>query len=176
MNCPNCGHVGLNTKEVDTDLFVAECPQCEGYWISASAYWVWLKRQEATLPEITPEVAIEAIDSDTVKICPECMKIMPKYHVGHGTENRIERCSTCAGMWFDKNEWELLASKNLHDEIHKIFSQPWQDRVKKEKEEERYAALVSTIVGAEDFEKVKEFKHLIKDHSAKSTILAFLNN
>lgn len=177
MNCPNCGHVGLENKIVDEDsLHVSECPQCKGYWLSAASYWVWLKQHGEILPHKEPEEVIEAEDSTTVKVCPECMKIMPSYHIGHGTSNRIERCSTCAGVWFDENEWELLKSRNLHDEIHRIFSRPWQDSVKKEEQEKRYETIVCNIVGDEDFEKVKEFKLLIKNHKAKSTILAFLNN
>lgn len=176
MHCPSCGSNELKIKNPEKDLSVLECQKCFGYWLSAPNYWQWKEKQEAVLPEVEGESTIDAEDSTSVKVCPECMKIMPKYRIGHGSVNKIERCNTCAGIWFDKNEWELLVSKNLHDEIHKIFSQPWQDKVIKEEAEKRYESLVKQKIGEELFTNVKEFKALITEHREKSIILAYLNS
>ena len=44
----------------------------------------------------------------------------------------IDQCSRCAGLWFDQNEWETRKASNLHDEIKRILTAPWQSQVRKE--------------------------------------------
>jgi hypothetical protein len=52
---------------------------------------------------------------------------MTKYKVGHGFRFTIDRSLT-GGAWLDAGEWEALRGRNFRDEIHFIFTDPWQRR------------------------------------------------
>jgi Zn-finger nucleic acid-binding protein len=68
----------------------------------------------------------------TAKLCPECGRILIKYGVGHGMNFTLDQCGHCLGIWFDKNEWVSLKQRNLHDEVHKVFTASWQTQARKE--------------------------------------------
>ncbi len=176
MKCPSCRSIESNRITLITDLNALVCVKCEGLWIRAEQYWHWKKKQSETFPE-RPDVNISELDledSGTAKICPECSKILIRYEVGHSTGFSLDRCNICGGTWFDKNEWEALREKNLHDEIHFIFSAPWQSEVRKEKQEQLMEKRVEKILGSKDYIEAKRVKSWIANHQKSAEILAYL--
>ena len=176
MKCPICKTKILIKKELDLGLLSFNCENCDGTWIRSSQYWNWRNQQGQNLSEISVEESInlKVDDSRGVKFCPDCSKFMFGFKVGHGTHFSLDRCNTCGGMWLDKNEWEALKSRNLHDEIHFIFSAPWQSKVKKEELTIRVENLLKDRLGEEDYFKVKEITEWIQKHENKSEIAAYI--
>jgi len=174
MNCPQCKTTYFKKDELSEGLIASRCPTCEGHWIPSFNYWKWLHKQGAALPEKDMEQPLEVTDSKAAKCCPECSQIMGKFRVGHGTEFLIERCGSCAGMWFDKNEWETLAAKNLHDEIHFIFGQPWQSEIIETRIIESRENKIKELIGNEKFNELKLLKTWLAGDKNKSAILGYL--
>lgn len=109
--------------------------------------------------------------------CPVC-----------GTANLVGRelesgllasgCSDCGGnyggVWFDGEEWESLKSRNLHDDVHFIFGQPWQAEVTKRARERAHEEILRVRFGGEDLSELRRIKVWLEGHPNKDAMLAFL--
>ncbi|MBW3625389.1 MAG: zf-TFIIB domain-containing protein [Armatimonadetes bacterium] len=153
------------------------CPACEGTWIPAEGYRRWRERQPGDLPEQTEgTAALDVNDTRTAKICPACGHILLRYQVGHGIPFILEHCGQCNGVWCDRNEWETLKERGLHDNLHQMFAGTWQRQVR---QEERRAALdrrYTERFGKADFEELQRLKAWISGHPLQAEILAYLND
>lgn len=176
MNCPACKVSGMKIVELEENLSAKACKKCGGYWIPYSNYQKWLDRYGDTLPEKSaadPDLPVE--DSQEAKLCPECGRILRKYKIGYDIKFHLEHCGNCHGIWFDKNEWEVLKSRNLHDQLHEFFTAAWQKKIRGEEFREKLEKIYSDKFGREDYEKIKDIKEWIDSHEQRSIILAFLS-
>ena len=175
MKCPVCKTKRLTVVELDESLKADTCEECQGNWLSEKHYASWLQKHGDILPEkCATDTTIEINDVQTAKICPDCGHILLRYRVGHGTDFYIDRCSACGGIWLDKNEWDALKDRNLHDEINGVFSSDWQQNVRREETQQALELLYEKRLGAPDHQKATDIKEWIDGHSEKSMILAFL--
>ena len=164
MNCPVCKTTPLQSMTLEQQLKASSCSDCQGQWIGAVDYWQWLERHGETLPEKEPDsIPLEVADSQKAKLCPECRRIMLRYKVGHGLTFTLDQCSSCNGIWFDANEWDALRQRNLHDEVHLVFSAPWQAQVRRE-ESRQVLAKLYTEWFQHDYDKIKTIKEWIEQH------------
>lgn len=178
MKCPACNLPSLSPYELENNLQGYKCDQCGGSWISGAQYWKWLNSHGGPLPEKDPQFTKElpVTDSGQAKICIECGHLMIRNKVGHGLAFFLDRCSACGGTWFDKNEWEILKSRNLHDEIHAIFTAVWQSDNRKHEMQTNHENALLTVLGKEDYENLKTLKSWVGKHPKKNWIMAYLLN
>lgn len=179
MNCPVCGLATMQVAEDDEELKTLHCTTCSGTWIPASQYWTWIERHGANQPERPAHAVEEAEDlavqeTPQIKTCPECRHFLIRYRVGHGVPFSIDRCGACGGLWFDRNEWEILKARNLHDDVHFVFSAAWQLRAAREEELQRRDARLLRQIGEEDFAEVERMRNWLLHHPRRSAILAHL--
>ena len=175
MLCPVCKTVALNNEDLLPNLNAKSCSQCGGKWIQSFQYWKWLETQDRKVVEkAIAETDLPVEDSGAGKLCPECGHFLSHKKVGHGVDFHLDRCGNCGGMWFDKNEWEILQSKNLHDDVHFVFSSAWQKKVQHDEVEQTYEQRFEQILGKEDYLKTKEIAEWIKSHPNKNTILGYI--
>jgi Zn-finger nucleic acid-binding protein len=176
MNCPVCKTVTLSHSEVPEQLNFLECKTCKGRWLQSYKYWKWKDKQGKDVPEIssTETVEVPVNDSEHAKLCPECGHILIRFPVGHGIEFTLDHCGNCGGIWFDENEWEVLKNRNLHYEIHKIFSEVWQTGVRAEAHEKYLRNLYVDKFGKEDYGKIEEIKNWLERHPLKHELYAYL--
>ncbi|WP_196358111.1 zf-TFIIB domain-containing protein [Nodosilinea nodulosa] len=176
MKCPVCKTASLKYVSLESQIESSQCSNCDGHWISASSYWNWLDEHGERLPEKEPDsTPIEISDVQRAKLCPECRRIMLRYKVGHGTTFGLDQCGSCQGFWFDKNEWEALKERNLHDEVHLIFSAPWQSEVRKGQARQFLDSMYTERFEG-DYERLKQLKEWIGSHPEKELILDYLAN
>jgi Zn-finger nucleic acid-binding protein len=178
MKCPVCKNVSLKNLEIEENLRGAECESCGGRWVRSAQYSKWLQSHGENLPELTKEQTadLEVHESIQAKICPDCGHFLTRRKVGHGLNFRLDRCGACGGIWFDKNEWEILKSRNLHDDVHFIFSAAWQERLHEEETRENLEQEYLELFGEKDFTEIKNFKKWLDSHPQKSAILGLLES
>jgi len=176
MKCPRCLDHPLHPVTLEGSLQAETCDRCEGYWLGGEKYDRWREDKEETWLEKEPQVTLEVDDSEQVKLCPHCVRILIKYRVGHGTDFVIERCGNCNGVWFDKNEWETLKNQNLHDEIHQIFSQSWQTAIRRQENAEKLDQLYYQKFGRRDYEEIQKIWAWLKTRPQRQALLAYLND
>ncbi len=176
-NCPVCKTTALSKVLLESNLPAFACPQCEGEWISADDYWAWLENQEKTIPEqLGDEQPLAVSDNQQATICPDCRCLMLKYRVGHELSFYLDQCSRCQGLWFDKNEWASLKQRGLHAEVHKVFSAPWQVKIRETERQKKVDQVYLQTIGSADYAEAQRVKQWIEQHPQKDVLLSFLNN
>ena len=176
MQCPVCKNKTLTHQEVESGLSSKGCGQCNGRWIASFQYWKWRDASGKSLQEKPADEGGDLLvnDSTNAKLCPECGHLLRRFPVGHGIEFGLDRCGNCGGTWFDANEWEVLKQRNLHDDVHKIFSEVWQRQVRDEEHQAAMEAFYKDKFGDDGYIKAQEIKNWIGGHPHKAELRAFL--
>lgn len=176
MKCPVCKNYTLAVKELEQNLSSQQCPQCGGRWVGSFQYWKWHETSGKSLTETPASDGSElpVKDSTKAKLCPECGHFLKRHPVGHGINFGLDRCGNCGGMWFDQNEWETLKKQNLHDNVHKIFSEIWQHQLRDLEHQAAMETFYKEKFGANDYSKALEIKNWFDAHPNKIALRAFL--
>jgi len=176
MKCSACKTSSLQPTTLEDHLKALSCSSCDSKWIKAADYWHWLEKHGERLPEKEPDaIPIQAADVQKAKLCPDCQQIMLRYRVGHNLDFAVDQCGRCNGVWLDAGEWKALKQRNLHDEIHLIFSAAWQSQIRKEEAKELLTSVYSESFKS-DYEKIKQMKSWIDSHPQKKRIIDYLFN
>jgi len=179
MNCPVCKTRTLVTHSLTPTLASWKCDNCGGQWINSFQFWKWIDEggpQSRTTGTTDNAALLSATETKGAKICPECGRILAKYKVGHELDFSLDRCGNCGGIWFDRNEWEILQSRDLQKEIHLIFSDSWQHRVRDEECTRHLQELLIQKIGQNDFAEIKRIKEWLKTHPHRQELFGFLNS
>lgn len=177
MKCPACKLESLETMEIEQQLFAEVCTECGGKWISSHNYNQWLRHHGRILPEIPAEESELSIPQfEIARLCPTDGRILIKYDVGRDIPFRLDRCGNCGGVWLDHNEWEILKSRNLHDELNKIFTDKWQESVHNDEMRRHLEKIYQEKFGTDQYASIKDFKTWIDQHEKRSEILAYLKD
>jgi Zn-finger nucleic acid-binding protein len=175
MKCPVCRTADLSPNSLESNLSSMKCPNCGGNWIGGTEYWKWLEQHGQNLPETKDQGHGLALSEPQGHIdCPECRWRMVKYLVGRGTGFSMDHCHSCKGMWFDKNEWEVLKRRNLHDDLHSILTAFWQAEALKEERKKRLEQMYLSKFGADDYAEIKRIRTWLDTHQKKHELLSYL--
>ncbi|MCU0237925.1 MAG: zf-TFIIB domain-containing protein [Pyrinomonadaceae bacterium] len=176
MNCPNCKTNELYPKEIEPYLSALVCENCRGRWITSNDYDSWLKSNQHLPENPTKKLKMTIPEFELVRLCPECRRILIKYKVGQNVPFQIDRCSTCAGIWLDKGEWETLKRRSLHDDLKKIFTDHWQEEVKRGETRSHLSKMYEEKFGKEDYARIVKFKQWMDEHEKEDEIIAYLRD
>ncbi|CAN5247929.1 hypothetical protein BH10CYA1_BH10CYA1_09560 [soil metagenome] len=174
--CPGCKEDCLSQHELDENLHSSRCGKCKGVWVSSAQYEQWLKHHGANLPEKAPDANLNLVSGEAqgAKFCPECKYILIKYKVGHDVGFSLNRCGHCGGIWFDKNEWEIMKSRNLNDDVHFVFSEAWQSAVREEEHKTAMDEILRQRIGDADLKEIQRVKTWLQSHPKSSELYAYL--
>lgn len=152
------------------------CGTCEGQFLPANDYVSWQQGRGEVLPEKSESAgAFDFEDSVRAMICPACRSIMMKYRVRNDLPFQLDFCRRCNGAWLDKNEWNALFARNLHDEINFMFTEGWQAKLNREILESRLEELFKKRVGEDAYQRAADFKEWMVQQEHKSEIVAWLS-
>ncbi len=176
MRSPVASHKQMKRIILEGELNAFQCPESGGVFLPAQSYFHWLSRQKDRLPHLPStdrdlEESIE--DSDSVKICPESGQIMQRFKVGHGFSFYLDR-SPSGSIWLDKGEWEALCSRQFHDELHLIFTAPWQAKVRAQQKSDVEKDLLVARFGEELMDKIEDLREELSEHEYRDFALAYL--
>ena len=182
MQCPVCKTARLEIVELEPGLKAHGCPRCGGHFLDLVRYLDWVARQGSTpTPPPVTSLIVPIADSSPGKLCPSCGAFLIRYQIGHGVGFALDRCR-CGGIWLDRDEWAALKARGLHDEIHRVASEPWQNEVKSQERQEAFRQTVQAAldgklaqeVGDADLKLVKEFTRWLEDHPARKAVFGYL--
>ena len=175
MKCPVCKTNSLGSTTLIENLPANQCSNCDGVWIDSNAYLAWWKGKGEDIPvKQTTSKMDPAWNVDELKLCPNSGHILKRYQILPDTEFYLDRCGHCNGIWFDKNEWDALVERNLHDNVNEFFTRPWQEHLHTEETKAHMDRLYLEKFGAEDYEHVKQIRAWLKEHPRQGMLIAFL--
>lgn len=174
MRCPACRSGQMELCDLEEGLSATQCRKCGGHWITYPNYERWLAKHGPTLPERDLPSSVAVAEDQQARLCPGCHVIMIRYKVGHGLRFFLDRCNSCDAVWLDANEWEALKEKNLHDEMHRVFSPAWQDAERKKEARQVLTAVFRERFG-DDYQRLVDLRAWIERHPERDAILAFLH-
>jgi Zn-finger nucleic acid-binding protein len=96
--------------------------------------------------------------------------------VGRNVPFTLDNCGECGGVWLDKDEWATLKTRNLHDDLHAIFTEQWQSEARREESRQTLAGMYERRFGAEGYAELQRIRAWIDQHPHKQEILAYLND
>jgi len=184
LKCPVCKSPQLEVAELEDGLRFRRCPQCRGRWIRGKEYWKWLEQHGPNLPELSAEESSSSPTEPALHLaepglhvdCPECRFRLVKYLVGHGFSFTIDHCEGCKGVWLDRNEWEALKARNLHDDLNSMFTSFWQDAAEKEARKKRLERIYISRFGADDYAEIERVRAWLARRANKQDLLAYLTD
>jgi len=176
-HCPVCNDIELRRILLEDGLPVHECRQCDGIWLSAYDYHIWLKEQDSLqLQAADISDPLPVIDTDKAIFCPDCGRFLRRFKIWTDIDFHLDRCKHCNGVWFDKNEWQSLKQRDLHKQVHLFFTQPWQRKLRREETTKRFETMYLDRFGAEDYAEIKRIKVWLTEHSQGQHLLAYLTD
>ena len=175
--CPACKRGRLEPRELEPGLTAETCPQCAGAFVPFERYLAW--QASAPTPAGSPGPHPEpqpAPDSTGAKLCPACGRFMTRLRIARDLPFHIDRCGGCAGMWFDRGEWEALRSQSLHTRIHTLFTDSHQHQLRHEESASQHEHRIRALVGEESFNRTRDFKRWLTSHPHQQTLRAYLDD
>ncbi len=174
LNSPISGKP-MEQISLESGLEAYRCMDSGGHYIPSQAYLQWLQQQPARLPHL-PEPAAPAelaADSSKALFCPESGTLMSRFKVGHGFAFSIDRSIT-GGIWLDGGEWEALRQRNFHDEIHLVFTAPWQKHVRSAQAQATYEETLKSSIGPNLLERLTALRSELMNHPHRNLALSYL--
>lgn len=177
MKCPVCKSSELHATNLEAGLTFLNCPVCRGNWVRGVEYWKWLEQHGPNLPERWDQHTRLSLTEPGIYIdCPECRFRMVKYLVGHGFSFSIDHCEGCKGVWLDKNEWEALRERNLHDDLNAMLTSFWQHAAQKEARKKRLEQIYISRFGPDDYAEIERVRAWLATSPNKQDLLAYLTD
>jgi len=174
MQCPVCTDGAMSPIELAPDFAGLTCGECSGVWIARGNYDAWRAKQPGDLPEVPAPAQIAVGDTRKAKICPQCAHLMLPYRIGHGLSFSIDYCCACGGVWCDRDEWDALKAKQLHDNLHEIVSTHWQTDARRIDVQEAIEQSYKRQIG-EAYEKAAELRAWLRQQPQQSLLIAYLS-
>ena len=175
MKCPVCKSTELVSAELDENLTSLNCPDCGGNWIRGAEYWKWVENHGSDLAERLHYTESLSLAEPGLPIdCPECRFRMVKFLVGRGLSFTLDHCEGCKGIWLDRNEWEALKKRNLHDDLNLMFTGFWQKEAQRALRKKRMEEIYTSRFGADDYTEIKRIRWWLETKTNREELLAFL--
>jgi Zn-finger nucleic acid-binding protein len=177
-SCPVC-NIQFSQTLLDRNLPAYKCSNCSGLWISSNEYLTWLSTT-STLPDDGAHIDQDfdtpypIADNNQALLCPDCGRFLRRYQIWPNSNFYLDRCSTCNGIWFDRNEWQTLQTQNLHKDINVFFTHAWQEKLKSKEMEKRFKGMYLELFGEDDYQKVQDIRQWLYDHPNGNRLLAYL--
>ncbi|MFC7336675.1 hypothetical protein ACFQY0_05770 [Haloferula chungangensis] len=176
MNSPVVTGRVMQREALAEGLLAYRCGESGGIYIPADSYWRWLSRSTERLPQLpmpSEEVPKEESSGRTL-VCPESGMLMTRYRVGHGFGFAIDR-SPSGGIWLDAGEWEALRNRQFHDELHLVFTAPWQREIRRLEWVEAEKLRYEERLGAALVSRIDALRRELAEHPDREMALALIN-
>lgn len=174
MDCPTCRDQKLEPKELEEGLVAAVCDQCHGALLSLMNYRYWVDKGGADKLKQLDDDTVVIEDNDKAQTCPKCARLMTKFRIGVPSSHRLDLCTGCDEAWLDNGEWNLLKQLDVCGKLPKIFTDAWQRNIRIDRQQQRLDDRYESLLGLDDFQKLRDFKQWLDGHDEKTKIKHYL--
>ena len=86
----------------------------------------------------------------------------------------IDRCRNCNGLWFDRDEWQTLRSRNLLHLLPHLTSDEWQRELHQAELEAQEERRLLSELDPRDLARIREIKAWLDGHPNRTTLFRLL--
>jgi len=179
MQCPKCENEILRATKIEQGLSAMGCGNCGGASIALLYYRDWAERTPLAVLQET-DIAFEEImkdidDTKAALCCPKCSRIMNKYKISGECNHRLDLCFSCDEAWLDGGEWQLLKSLELSQKMPIVFTEQWQNKLRKQATQQAREERLLKLVSQQDLNEAKRIKEWLLAHPNRESISFFIN-
>lgn len=178
MRCTCSGQGSLKPTLLATGLPAHQCAACEGTLLALDAYRRWLAHPDAasaieTTAALHGLVAVE--DAPGARSCPRCQRLMQRLRVCTDLPDfRIDRCSPCQTVWFDRGEWQALAQDGLAWRLDEVLSDGWQRQLQQADLRQRREQALRARLGDDCLDELTRIRTWLDTQPRREELLALL--
>ena len=121
QNCPRCREHRLEEVPDTAGSPVKVCGGCGGLWVPGGALGR-IGRTEMVYSSLADDGKPGA-DTTAAGLCPEGHGMMARATADLSPPVPLDRCPHCCGIWFDRGEWQRLASTSLADHLEDLYQE-----------------------------------------------------
>jgi len=171
MLCPQCKTKLLKPIKLEPSLGALACESCGGTLLDLVAYRVW---REVHTHEA--ETNLESVPEDSTKalLCPKCERIMSRFRYALESNHVIDVCAHCDHVWLQDEEWEFLSTHSPARDLPKIFTDPWQRRLRTERTKNVLEQDWDRRLGTDLHRSAKDIDAWLRDHPKRADFLDYL--
>ena len=173
MNCPKCRTSSLVRALTATVRAGFECRTCGGIWLHLRE----LHRLAGSTASAPGQPAAESNELDgRGGLCPEGHGLLIRARIELEPPFYLDRCSQCHGVWFDRGEWQRLATHHLLEHLPELWTGAWQQRQRAAEQRRSYVEWANETFGDELFEQLTRLAAALDRYEHRAEALAFLRN
>ena len=101
---------------------------------------------------------------------------MLKFKFLSDLDHCLDVCIHCEDVWLDRGEWDYLKVRKIEGQLPRIFTNPWQRRLRKARTEQALESGWLRRLGDTDFAEAERVHEWLKDHPTRDVLVAFLNS
>src|SRR5438128_4668385 len=170
--CPKCKTASLaalsasrsGPKSEAAPVPPSRCSNCRGVWMPHGALSL-----DLGLPKDEARAAKPADDPDAkVGFCPAGHGLLIRARVDASDPFHLDRCGTCAGIWFDAGEWARLASSEWMQHVDELWDPVYRKRLREERARKLQLEALTQALGAETAKKVIDLAAALKNDPRRS--------
>ena len=176
--CPKCRTPTLepargSLAEADKPVGTLVCWGCRGLWVPREVIEFW--QHDPFVEFVAGESLAPPPDEDhRTGLCPSGHGIMIRARVEAPTPFYLESCPLCRGVWFDRGEWQLLATRDFLDHLDDLWDPLWKKQQRAEARQKELDQALGRELGSELFAELEHVAGALADHPARAQALAWL--
>lgn len=178
IHCTCSGQAQMKEVALANRLPAHRCPACEGTLLMLSAYRQWRDDPEIApaleaSPVIHGLVAVE--DAPGARACPRCQRLMQRLRVSTDLPDfRVDRCTPCQSVWFDRGEWAALADDGLAWRLDEVLSDGWQRQLQQADLRTRREQALRARLGDDCLDELVRVRAWLDQQPRREELLALL--
>lgn len=174
MKCSSCNQGTLKPAYLDSLFACHQCDHCGGNWLYLGDYLRWQQSNPQYTFDENWLLDYEIQETKKSMLCPVTGAIMVKYRISSQTGHRLDLSSRVNAIWLDKGEWELLKQEGLAGQLNRIFTDPWQRKIRNQTAAETLKSMYIEQFGDEVYQQVSQMRSWLAQQPNKNELIAYL--
>ena len=171
--CPKCKDktlAALAPERADDPEVVppSRCTHCQGVWLPREAI-----EQHLVPASVDSRRAAPAADG-VAGFCPRCNGLLVRALFDGSLPFHLDRCPSCAGVWFDAGEWAAVASSEWLTHLDDLWDPVYRRKLRQRTAHARQLEEIERALGLETLERLRAAVSALRNHPKRALGLSYL--
>ena len=174
MACPKCRTETLRFTGETSDAM--SCTKCHGIWIHSERFARFSEEAMDRSGDEWPVDESEGPDKDSdlkAGLCPHGHGLLIRAKPDMEPAFYLDRCMTCNGIWFDRDELNRVAAAGMIDGLFEIWTRAWQRNKRKERFQREYMETLERNLGRDILNGLDVLVEKLRDHPFRNQAVEY---